>query len=621
MMCPQSQSDTEHETMVSELSLDSVFIIMEFLPVSDIYHMLLVCKSWNRLEKFEIFWKQILSHYVKSHQKNYELLLNNSPTKHHSDVYKVLIAQCKKFHEMHIVKEKAVNREKFKQYMEKDEESEMGRSITFGCRFKKLFTSAVVAEFSTTISRSWSNIIMNNYPSQLVQCLNGKVDTGTVCDILFKTIEKVVANKNGILYDILRNKHLDAITTYIFHHLDSLQVVDIDLERFFTRYNPILTDEHLLLYFSNMFYVRPSSYEIFKDYISQSGNFENTTRLKPNEQYYRKGFLNSLIRECFQRFNFDAARLTKNLFIQLCNNANAWKDYIDALESRISAIDTLSYSGYTDLELCSKAIVDYIDVMEIEHFDVQKLGRNARPILAIPHFVDICDTIFIPRGLLNHDDLLFIFHYYGCLYPHIAKYCMGKANIDIYSVAHDETNNKNINMIRNYICTYASYSAEKVLGYLFTEFGYQNIDLTKLAQQISPNNPELEIAVMRQSMQTTIQRQFSYDEVVESVKLLMTRVVSMDFDVSFIHQVSVNTRNSYFNYYYTHVMEMSKALEYLLDHVLVGAFPFLNTYSHSCHAMKCKALLMFQLLFHIMLSQVMSIWLVYIYMRPSSLQS
>lgn len=404
------------------------------------------------------------------------------------------------------------------------------------------------------------------------------IATGSVCDILFERIEKVAANKNGILFEILRNKHLDAVTTYIFQDIPPSKLNPTILEKYLTTYNPIMNDAHLILFFSRIFCVHPSTCVLFKDYVREPGNFRNYghTDLNENGKYYRKQFMLQLIRECFENFNFEAARLAKNLYTQLCNKENSWKDYVDALDCVVFAMDGICYSSNTlEINDYSKAIIEYIELMEIDHFNVRKSDRNARTILSIPNLIELCDTIFIPRNLLDCEDLLFLFHQYGHRYPHCAKYFMRKCNIDIYGVVFDESSNKNVNMILNYLCSYPCCSADKALGYLFTEFGYQNIDLTQIANLLCYNSSsETALDLLHRSISALIQHQFAYVDVVEGIELLMSRLTPLNFDASWIHQLCTIIRNLYLNIYYTHHKEMSMAMKYLLDHVMIENVPF-----------------------------------------------
>ncbi|EFC49424.1 Hypothetical protein NAEGRDRAFT_62794 [Naegleria gruberi] len=49
---------------MSQLSLDNVFCVTEYLPIRDVGAVLCVCKDWHSLDKYEFFWKTLFQHYL-----------------------------------------------------------------------------------------------------------------------------------------------------------------------------------------------------------------------------------------------------------------------------------------------------------------------------------------------------------------------------------------------------------------------------------------------------------------------------------------------------------------------------------------------------------------------------
>ncbi|KAG2386827.1 hypothetical protein C9374_001862 [Naegleria lovaniensis] len=566
-------SDDDQSTIItSELSLDSVFLIMEFLPLSDIHQMLLVCKSWNRLEKFEIFWKQILSHYLKSHERKYESLLKSSPSKHHTIVYNTLIGQLKKFYELHIIKERAVNREKFIQYMEQEEDSE--RSITFGARFKKLFISAILAHFNLKFSRTWNIISNQKFHYHLEKWLlsicnigeNSTYRSGTVCDLLFETLDHIIKKpKDGFLFQSFRTNQLIELTSFIFCELQkNSQQCKFDLKIFLEKFNPIITESHLLGYFT--FMLSPNTQLYFTEYVKQPGNFIISNDHTITQELQIRSIFEKLVYHCFHNANLEPLRLAKTLFCEL-NKLKAWLNFITSFHSsQLIHCDILcSYQVYTtNYELYCCTVMEFLEIMEIEHLDVTQyqfcfLVSNLR-------FIDLCEDYFLPRHLLNSEDMKYLFHAHGQDKPHVAKYILKKFDVDIYGTSLFR-NGSSGNMILNYFQFHYSISPSpsQSFGYLFTpEFGYETIDLNKLLQTSTMTMQDLKLTIRH-----TMLNLLSYEDIDESYELIFTRFKPLDLGAHFIVQLISTIRNTLDWTLIENGSQKAKAIQLAMDHIFV----------------------------------------------------
>ena len=439
---------------MSQLPLDSVFCIAEYLPIRNIPSFLLICKEWQSLERYEIFWKTILSIDIITRlrvkisecpQCPYKLESLISKRKKHAKA-KISSAQQKdirfimakssidhmaSFYQLHIVNGKALSRQSFKKFIDQKElhecgddedEEEFKDDQVFGTRFKYL-TQQYVTNILFLDYHTFFQHVRGQELGPFILGISADDDLISKHLRLFKNSPRCRNQQFNRISEILFRAVFDTLSEY----QEDGETANKYLTNFLDEYSPYLSWYTLL--YSTDWNIFPFLKETLINY-AKSGKLTDPIdySIIPHKLYFAADHSKESLLCLYQ-------------FLSELIPKNDWKLVIDAVE-------TSYYNPYRTIEsLFSRTdtIKVYMEIMEMKEVDCKKFVTRYG-------FTQSVLSYFWEENLIPDKDLEFIFHNFFFesfeLFKRVFEHC--KKNIPTFSVYRCEGVNQ-MNWFFNYL--------------------------------------------------------------------------------------------------------------------------------------------------------------------------